>query len=222
MQFYNPALTQLNAAEVRRYAGLLKIPHFAEKNIRDACAAALTLIDGRCAWKLYDYKNQTVQSDPPFKTVGNSIVNHLDGCEKIIALAATVGADIEREINRLFMRGDYLNSVLLDAAATVAVECTADALEKHLAGIFSKQGFKLRWRFSPGYADWLLDAQKVLFKISGAEQIGINLTSALMLEPRKSITAIIGLAGSFAEKKNCAACDKKDCPYAKDSQGVVY
>ena len=59
-----------------------------------------------------------------------------------------------------------------------------------------------------------------LFKISGAEQIGLNLTSAMMLEPRKSVTAIIGLEKFSAQKKsshdkNCAACDKVDCPMRK-------
>ena len=59
-----------------------------------------------------------------------------------------------------------------------------------------------------------------LFTISGAEQIGLNLTSAMMLEPRKSVTAIIGLEKFSAQKKsshekNCADCDKFDCPMRK-------
>ncbi|MBQ3442618.1 MAG: methionine synthase, partial [Selenomonadaceae bacterium] len=77
---------------------------------------------------------------------------------------------------------------------------------------------KLRWRFSPGYGDWDLTAQEKLFTISGAEQIGMSLTSAMMLEPRKSITAIIGLkrtADNLQAKKDCATCDKFDCPARK-------
>ena len=217
---YNAQILSIDAAETRRYAGLRKAKNFGEKNILDACAEALLLLDVRGAWELYDYKNCTVESEPPFTIAGNSIIKHLDGCEKVICMAVTVGAAIEQEITKKFERGEYLSSVLLDAAATAAVEQAADAMEKNFAAKFSKDGYKMRWRFSPGYGDWDLTAQEKLFKISNAEQIGMSLSSAMMLEPRKSITAIIGLEKISAlknsqHKKDCAACDKLDCPMRK-------
>ncbi len=221
MPIYNAQILSIDAAEVRRYAGLLKAKNFGEKNIRDAAAEALILIDVRGAWEIYDYKNFFVESEPPFKIVGQSIVKHLAGCEKVICMATTVGFEIEREITKKFERGEYLSSILLDAAATAAVEQAADAMEKNFAAKFSKDGYKMRWRFSPGYGDWLLTEQEKLFKISGAEKIGITLTSALMLEPRKSVTAIIGLEKISAEKnfsrekKSCDGCKKFDCPARK-------
>lgn len=220
MPIYNAQILSIDAAEVRRYAGLRKAQNFGEKNIRDACQEALLLIDVRGVWEIYDYANQTVASEPPFNIVGNSIIKHLNGCEKVICMAATVGAEIEREINKKFERGEYLASVLLDAAATAAVEQTADAMEKNFAAKFSKDGYKMRWRFSPGYGDWNLTEQEKLFKICGAEKLGISLTSAMMLEPRKSITAIIGLEKISVQKKSlnkksCATCDKIDCPARK-------
>ena len=220
MPIYNAQILKIDAAETRRYAGLRKAKNFGEKNICDACEEALLLIEVRGAWEVYDYKNQVVMSEPPFKIAGNSIIKHLSGCEKVICMAVTVGAEIEREINKKFERGEYLASVLLDAAATTAVEQAADLMEKNFAAKFSKDGYKMRWRFSPGYGDWNLTEQEKLFKISGAEQIGMNLTSAMMLEPRKSVTAIIGLEKISAQKKSshkkdCAACDKLDCPMRK-------
>lgn len=220
LPIYNAQILEIDAAETRRYAGLKKAKDFGEKNIRDACAEALLLIDVHGAWNVYDYKNQVVASEPPFEIVGKSIIKHLDGCEKVICMAVTVGAEIEREINKKFERGEYLASVLLDAAATAAVEQAADAMEKHFASKFSKDGYKMRWRFSPGYGDWNLTEQEKLFTISGAEQIGISLSSAMMLEPRKSITAIIGLYSIRNEElgirnKGCTTCDKSDCPLRK-------
>lgn len=217
---YNAQILEIDAAEVRRYAGLRKAQNFGEKNILDACAEALLLAEVRGVWELYNYKNCTVQSEPPFTIAGNSIIKHLDGCEKVICMAATVGAAIEHEIAKKFERGEYLASVLLDAAATAAVEQAADLMEKNFAAKFSRDGYKMRWRFSPGYGDWNLTAQEKLFKISGAEQIGMSLSSALMLEPRKSVTAIIGLErkGQGTKDKgqgNCAACNKFDCPMRK-------
>lgn len=218
MPIYNAQILEVDAAETRRYAGLRNAPTFGEKNIRDACLEALLLLDVRGVWQVYDYDcaARTVKSQPPVTINGKSIVKHLDGCTKVICMATTVGFDIEREVTKKFERGDYLESVLLDAAATAAVEQAADAMEKHFAATFTKDGFKMRWRFSPGYGDWNLTAQSELFKIAGAEQIGMRLTSALMLEPRKSVTAIIGLCKEQGIRNkgqgNCKACDRIDCP----------
>ena len=221
LPIYNAQILTIDAAEVRRYAGLRKAKNFGEKNIRDACDEALLLSDVRGAWEIYDYKNFFVESEPPVELVGQSIVKHLAGCEKVICMAATVGFEIEREITKKFERGEYLSSVLLDAAATAAVEQAADELEKNFVAKFSKDGFKMRRRFSPGYGDWNLTEQEKIFKICGAEKIGITLSSALMLEPRKSVTAIIGLEKISAEKisshekKSCDGCKKFDCPARK-------
>ena len=221
LPIYNAQILTIDAAEVRRYAGLKKVPTFGEKNIRDACEEALLLIDVRGAWQVYGYDcaNHIVESLPPVKIAGKSIIKHLDGCERVICMATTVGFEIEREIAKKFERGEYLSSVLLDAAATAAVEQSADAMEKHFAANFAKDGFNMRWRFSPGYGDWNLTAQTELFKIAGAEQIGMRLTSALMLEPRKSVTAIIGLSKGLGTRDKglgaCATCNKFDCSMRK-------
>lgn len=217
MPIYNAQILTIDAAETRRYADLRKAKDFGEQNILDACAEALLLIDIRGSWEVYNYDsaNHLIASKPPVAIEGKSIIKHLDGCEKVICMAVTVGFDIEREITKKFERGEYLASVLLDAAATTAVEQAADAMEKHFAAMFAKDGFKLRWRFSPGYGDWNLTAQEKLFTIAGAEQIGMSLSSAMMLEPRKSVTAIIGLYKGLGTRDkglaHCAACDKHDC-----------
>ncbi len=220
MPIYNARILSIDVQETRRYAGLRKAQNFGEQNIRDACEEALLLLDVRGAWEVYDYDSasRTVASRPPFTIAGKSIIKHLDGCEKVICMSTTVGFEIERAITKKFECGEYLSSVLLDAAATAAVEQAADAMEKNFAAHFAKDGFKLRWRFSPGYGDWDLTQQAKLFKICGAEQIGLRLSSAMMLEPRKSVTAVIGLEKISAqknfssEKKSCATCDKLDCP----------
>lgn len=229
MPIYNAQILEIDSAETRRYAGLRKAQDFGEKNIREACEEALLLLEVRGVWEVYNYDcaSHIVASEPPVEIIGKSIVKHLRGCEKVICMAATVGFEIEREVTKKFECGEYLASVLLDAAATAAVEQAADAMEKNFAAKFAKDGYKLRWRFSPGYGDWNLTEQEKLFKIAGAEQIGMSLSSAMMLEPRKSITAIIGLEkkGQVVRDKGqgnrdkgqetCAACSKLDCSMRK-------
>ena len=123
---------------------------------------------------------------------------------------------IEEAVTEHFSAGRYAYAVLLDAAATAAVEQVADAMEKTMRPAALRQGYTMRWRYSPGYGDWPLTEQPHLIRLSKAEEIGIHLTESLMLWPRKSITAIIGLAkkGTAAPKPSpsgCAACAKTDC-----------
>lgn len=220
MAIYNAQILKIDAAETRRYAGLKNAPTFDEKNISDACDEALLLLNVRGIYKIYNYDCQRhiLKSEPPFEIVGRAIEKHLAGCEKAACIAVTVGENIENEVTRKFDAGNYVASVLLDAAATAAVEQAADELEKAIAREVSKDGFKMRWRFSPGYGDWQLENQKKFFYVTGAPEIGMKLTESLMLMPRKSVTAIIGLEKIFsndkitAQKKSCANCDRLNCP----------
>ena len=219
MPIYNAQILEISAAETRRYAGLKNAPTFDEKNIAAACDEALLLLNVRGIYKIYDYdcENCIVNSEPTFKICGNSIIKHLAGCEKVACIAVTVGEDIENEVTKKFDAGEYVASVLLDAAATAAVEQAADELEKAVDREVSKKSLKMRWRFSPGYGDWQLENQKKFFYITGAPEIGMNLTESLMLVPRKSVTAIIGLEKNIfsdkniKHKKSCANCGKINC-----------
>ena len=137
-------------------------------------------------------------------------------------MAVTVGEKIEQEITERFRQGHYFESMLMDAAATCAVEQAADSLEKAVELETTKESYKMRWRYSPGYGDWNLVQQKKFFQIIGAEEIGMRLSVSMMLIPRKSVTAIIGLEKISADekfsedkKKSCENCDKKDCPARK-------
>ena len=132
MPVYNAPLLTIDPKETRRYAGLMRAKDFDEKFIEDACQDARLLAEPRGIWQLYDYdcENQIVKADPPFHIEGRKIGKHLAGCDKVILLAVTVGDAIEDMVTKRFADGEYASSVLLDAAATTAVEQLADGMEK--------------------------------------------------------------------------------------------
>lgn len=219
MAVYTPSLLAIDAAETRRYAGLAKA-RFDEAAITAACEEALLLVEPRGIWFAYDYDcaRGIVLADPPFALEGSSIQSHLGGALRVVALAATVGAAVGEAVTRCFDEGRYAHAVLLDAAATAAVEQTADALEKAIRPQMAARGLTMRWRFSPGYGDWDIRAQTGLLRLTRAEEIGIGLTESFMLTPRKSVTAVIGLIRGEASREapaGCAACPRLDCPSRK-------
>lgn len=223
---YNAPLLKIDAKETRRYAGLMKAKDFSEEKIEAACQDARLLAAPRGIWQVYDYDCQTqeIQADPPCIIQGEKIGRHLAGCDKVILLSATVGEDIEETVTSRFAEGEYTASVLLDAAATTAVEQIADGMEKAIKPKAAAKGYGMRWRFSPGYGDWPIEQQPELIRLSHASEIGVSLSSSMMLIPRKSITAIIGLykedksnpsSAHTPHTKGCAACNRTDCPARK-------
>ena len=161
MPVYNAPLQRVDAKETRRYAGLMKAKGFDEALIEEACEDALLLAVPKGVWQVYDYdcELREVKSDPPCILRGEKIGKHLAGCDKVILLSATVGEDIEETVTKRFQRGEYASSVLLDAAATTAVEQIADEMEKAIRPKAAAKGYRMRWRFSPGYGDWPMEQQ---------------------------------------------------------------
>ena len=155
MPVYNAPLLKIDPKETRRYAGLMRAKDFDERLIEDACQDARLLAEPHGIWQLYDYdcEKQIVKADPPFHIEGTKIGKHLSGCDKVILLAVTVGDAIEDMVTKRFADGEYASSVLLDAAATTAVEQLADGMEKAIKPKMAAQGYGMRWRFSPGYGD---------------------------------------------------------------------
>ena len=223
MPIYNAPLLAIDAQETKRYAGLMKARDFAAEKILEACDNARLLAQPRGIWEIYDYdcQAQMIKSQPNCQLQGKKIGQHLAGCEKIIALSVTIGEDVEDDISARFKDGEYTLALLMDAAATAAVEQIADGLEKALAPKMAAQGFAMKWRFSPGYGDWPLEQQPELLRLAQADKIGVSLTTSLMLLPRKSITAIIGLyrkqenSVPSHQPENCALCSQKNCPARK-------
>lgn len=220
MPIYNALLQDIDTKETRRYAGLRQ-SEFPQELIEEACMEARLLAQPKGIWLLYDYDDvaHTVLSDEPFTLQGESIAKHLKGCSKVIFLAVTVGDTVEEAVTKHFSEGKYAFSTLLDAAATTAVEQIADSMEKYLQMQMARQGLEMKWRFSPGYGDWDIHQQTGVLALSNGADIGISLTESMMLTPRKSITAVIGLYYKEQEcrgkdkKHDCSCCSKSECQF---------
>ena len=224
MPLFNGTLFQIDQKEMMRYAGLSpKVKEFPQDAIDSAIREALALAEPRGIWQIlpYDPENGTIGGAHPLTLTGRSILRHLSQAWSVGVLAVTVGEEIEKASDAHFKSGEYLQGLLLDAAATAAVEHLADQVDALIQREAARSGQHTVWRFSPGYGDWPLEQQPELIRTSRAESIGVHLSSSLMLVPRKSVTAIIGLYKIRADAEEqhspqgCAACNKTDCPSRK-------
>lgn len=147
---------------------------------------------------------------------GSDIKEHLAGCHSCVLFCATAGAKAD-ELIRLKEKKDMVLGYMTDCLASAAVEGVCNALESELAE--KLPGKYLTWRFSPGYGDLPLDVQPmVLSVLEAGKRAGVSCTDSLLMIPRKTVTAVIGISDTPIVKKRqgCASCSMNDrCTFRK-------
>ncbi len=140
----------------------------------------------------------------------------LSECHTAVLMACTLGAEYDAMARSTEAR-DMARAVMLDACAGAWVEQGCDEAEAEIAARFP--GSFLTDRFSPGYGDLPLDAQRTLLAALDAERrLGITLTDSLLMIPAKSVTAILGVSDrpQPARIRGCAYCALRErCTYRK-------
>jgi len=142
------------------------------------------------------------------------IAQLLEQCHKAAVFLVTIGNHLEETAYRLAEDGLILQAAVLDAVGSVAAEGVADFVQGGIREIANDQGLVISQRYSPGYCDWDLGQQRIVFWAVNGASMGIRLTERCLMIPRKSISGIIGigLPNSNVEHYNpCKTCDKHDC-----------
>ncbi len=141
------------------------------------------------------------------KLTGRDIMVHLNGCSKVILFCATIGAGADRLV-RTAQVEDMTRAVILDAMCSVVIEQVCDELEKYFHRQY--ENYYMTRRFSPGYGDLPVSIQKNFLALLEAQKhTGVSVTGSMLMTPKKSVSAIIGLSESetIKIKKGCEGCN---------------
>lgn len=153
-----------------------------------------------------------------FRVKSEDLSKNLTDCEQVILFVATIGTGADLLIRR-YSRLEMSRAVVLQAAGAAMIEAYCDEENERLRQKFQKEGYFLRPRFSPGYGDFPLSAQKELTQVLEAEKrVGITLTDSFLMIPSKSVTAVIGAGRKVTEcvTESCEECGNKNCPYRRE------
>ena len=112
---------------------------------------------------------------------------------KVIAVLLTIGPRLETRAQEMMAEEQFLEALLLDTAGWAAIDALAKALRRDLSTDAKARGMRLTHRMAPGYADWGLEQQHILFSTFGTDTLPIRLTEACVMLPQKSISGIYGL-----------------------------
>ena len=152
-----------------------------------------------------------------FHTRSRNLWGNLRDCGQVIVFAATLGCGADQLIQK-YSRLQMSRAVVMQAAATAAIEEYCDQVCRDMRTGYEKRGLYLRPRFSPGYGDFPLDCQSSLLEaLEAGKRMGIKLTESLLMMPSKSVTAVMGISGKpyRCDVKGCEVCAKTDCMYRR-------
>jgi len=139
----------------------------------------------------------------------------LEHCSQVAILLVTIGKYLEETTSKLARDRLMLQATVLDAIGSDAVEKVADAVQDRIKEIAGTMGLVISRRFSPGYCDWNIGQQRMIFHALTGNTIGVRLTGECLMIPQKSISGIVGIGSSKEHIENynpCKFCNKQDCP----------
>ncbi len=160
----------------------------------------------------YELSGGPLLKTPALLLPGEDIARHLAGCTACVLLAVTLGTAVE-QLTRATETSDMALAVLVDGVASALVEY-ADEAQRLLRQKYGEQAKYLTARYSPGYGDFPIALQgEVLRLLDGPRAIGLTVSAGGLLLPRKSITALLGVAGHpvdgrLAGCEHCALREK--------------
>jgi len=208
-------MATLNYSEARRYLGVKVSSPELDAQLRDAGNLLMKAAVPKGVWKRFPLERRGhLLCFAGLEVDSADLSSHLEGCDEVFLLAATLGIEVDRLITRLSVT-DIGKAVMVQACAAALLETQCDEYQQQM----DMDGLFPRPRFSPGYGDFSAEHQAALLAaLEAGKRIGLTATSSCMLAPTKSVTAVIGLGRDNANctVQGCAACGKTDCIFRRE------
>lgn len=156
----------------------------------------------------------TLQNGTCF-SIGKRISEWWTGSNSLVVAVCTIGGELEKHLLELSARGEHTAALNLDIAGTVALGSLGDQVHQHICQAASARKIEMGPFLNPGYREWPLTDQELIFKIMPADSIGVILNEHCMMVPKKSVKFCAGAGVSEVKEhfNRCQHCGLAKCPY---------
>lgn len=232
---FSGVFAPVNIGEVMRYAGIRNPLYNSARLTSDNGAGEVNALIDSCVFECEKQNavsfevcfavtplsvKENVCDFSAFSLESKGLAAALSGSESALIFACTAGVGIDRLIRKY--------SVVSPSRALIFQALGAERVETYI-DLFLKEFCKERKvslspRFSAGYGDLPLAAQRDIFKLLSPEKLlGLTLNESLLMSPSKSVTAFAGIKDSCASLTNggkgdlpsCERCQNKNCAFRK-------
>lgn len=130
----------------------------------------------------------------------------------VACAVATLGPALEERCAELFTQRRASLAVALDGVANELLFALSRRVQDRLLAAMRRQGLCVAGELRAGDPGLALKAQQVVLDLAGAEQIGVRLTSTLMMNPTKSTSFVqgVGLELPAQTWSRCDRCRSRD------------
>jgi hypothetical protein len=178
------------------------------------------LLESAIAYEIYTI---TEISQRQLSLEGNPVVHDpllpslLPGAKELAVAICTIGPRLEKQVTDYTSQGEPLRGMLLDGIGSAAVDSLTEEVCKFIEGEASSRGYEASSPINPGMPGLPITEQWQLLELVPAGEIGVSLTSAGIMVPRKSVSMVMGIGPQMAKwtrAEVCARCHlKTTCPY---------
>jgi hypothetical protein len=124
---------------------------------------------------------------------GRCFKTHIAPAHDVVCFLVTIGPALDTRVAELADRGDLLEALFLDTAGWLAIEDAVRAFRLHLRDRMRSLSLRLSPRLAPGYLDWPLEEQALLFELFAGESVPVMLSEYCVMTPKKSMSGLFGL-----------------------------
>ena len=214
---------ELDLREPLRYLGVRGQPDPALYAELSAVAENLTRqVSPRWLWRVFPVergRSGTALAGAGLVLPGEMAGRMLADCGQAVVLACTLGARFEALLRAQQARS-MARAAMLDACGSAWVERGCDQAEEEISARFPD--LYRTDRFSPGYGDLPLELQREICDLLDApRRLGIQVGSGLLMNPSKSVTAVVGLSErpQPARIRGCGFCHfRETCEFRKEGK----
>lgn len=146
-------------------------------------------------WKQRLTKGDFLALFRPWAEESRSITSLLAESDHVWLMAATLGPGLESRSRWYLDHDEYCRSYVLDRLGSFLVEQEMRKLDRDIRRSAEAAGHGTTHRYSPGYGDFSLGAQRVFHGLLTDSITGLSLDASGLFRPEKTVTALKGELG---------------------------
>lgn len=135
------------------------------------------------------------------------ICSYLKGMTHALLFIGTAGWEYDRAKEAVKSGGDIVADFIADSIGTVLAEMTVSQIEKDFDDIRT-----LSMPYSPGYCNWDIREQHLLFSLFPEKPCGVILSDSSLMTPEKSVSGFFALGENLQRQPyHCQICKNTKC-----------
>jgi hypothetical protein len=177
---------------------------------QEELAEAQQLVQPAACWDsvpVREVRHEKVVLANGAKIGGGPVAAVVGGADDLVVGVCTVGSHISERVDFYTRAKDLFRGMVLSDLASYAVDLVRQGLCELVENEAYRKGLHVSTPLSPGESEWSVREQATIFSLVDASEIGVTLTSSMVMRPLKSLSLVMGVGPRPMGSEGGASCD---------------